>query len=239
MPVLFVLQTAFSLWMLVDAVRRGADAYWWLIVLVPFGEFAYFFAVYLPDMRRSGAFANLFRRPPSLAELQLAYDETPSHHNRLQLAQGLFDAGDVHEAGVLFEQILDAHPDDRDALYGFARCALAADEHDHAIDALETLVAMDIAYLDSLPAAELVHAYAEADRMDDALTLAERLCRKSQRIGPRVLFATYLMGVERDEEARTLLERGLVTFGSSPAYVRRRDRLDARAAKALLRSLAG
>ncbi len=133
-------------------------------------------------MRRSGALAHRFRRRPSPAELQRAYDETPSHHNRLQLAQGLFDAGDVHEAGVLFEQILDAHPDDRDALYGFARCALAADEHDHAIDALETLVAMDIAYLDSLPAAELVHAYADAERVDDALT---RLLERAEADEPR------------------------------------------------------
>lgn len=80
-------------------------------------------------------------------------------------------------------------------------------------------------------------SYWESDRQDDALELARVLCRKSQRIGPRVLYATYLMALECDEEARGLLERGLVTFRSSPAYVRRRDRADARAAKALLGEL--
>lgn len=227
----------FSLWMLYDAIKRGAAEYWWLIVLVPFGEVAYFAAVVWPDIKRQGNWDSLFRRPPSIKQLRAAYEETPSHQNRLRLAQGLCDAGEIHEAGTLFEQILDEEPLDRDALYGFAQCALGADEDEAAIGALETLVDLDIAYLDSLPAVDLVEAYWDVGRQDDALELAEALCRKSQRVGPRAVYATFLMELDRSEEARKLLTQGLKSYDASPAYVKRRDRHDARAARALLRNL--
>lgn len=223
--------------MLYDAIKRGADHYWWVIVLVPFGEVAYFAAVVWPDIQRKGSWRSLFERPPSLQQLRESYEETPSHHNRLRLAQGLFDAGEVHEAGLLFEQILDEDPLDRDALYGFAQCAIAAEEDEAAIGALETLVGLDIAYRDSVFVVDLIETYWHVGRHDDALELADTLCRKSQRVGPRTVYATFLVELERRDEARKLLEQGLKSFDASPAYVRRRDRNDARAARALLRSL--
>ncbi|HJK95485.1 MAG TPA: tetratricopeptide repeat protein [Polyangiaceae bacterium LLY-WYZ-15_(1-7)] len=237
MHVLFLLQTAVSLWMLVDIMRRRADRMWFFIVLMPFGEVAYFFAVVLPDLRRKGFFEGLFQRAPTVAELRRAYAETPSHENRLRLAQGLHDAGAVEEAGGLFEEVLAQHPEDRDALYGFAQCAIAVGEDDAAIDALEDLVALDIAYLEYAPAVDLVESYWHVGRQDEALELAEGLCRKSQRVGPRAVYATYLIELGRDEEARKLLRRGLETYASSPSFVRRRDRADAQAARALLRKL--
>ncbi len=223
--------------MLYDAIKRGADQYWWIIVLVPFGEIAYFAAVVWPDIKRKGSWESLFRRPPSVRQLRDAYDETPSHHNRLRLAQGLFDAGEVQEAGALFEQILDAEPLDRDALYGFAQCALAAGEDEAAIGALETLVDVDISYLDSVPAVDLVETYWDVGRQDDALKLADVLCRKSQRVGPRAVYATFLLELDRRDEARKLLQQGLKSYDASPAYVKRRDREDARTARAMLRNL--
>ena len=50
MPILVALQTLFSLCMLIHAIQRDADRMWWLIVMVPFGEVAYFFAVVLPEL---------------------------------------------------------------------------------------------------------------------------------------------------------------------------------------------
>ncbi|MEM9072211.1 MAG: tetratricopeptide repeat protein [Myxococcota bacterium] len=237
MHILLLLQSAFSLWMLYDAIKRGAQQYWWIIVLVPFGEIAYFFAVVWPEMRRKGLFEGLFRRPPTVAELRAAHEETPSHRNKTRLAQGLYDAGEIDEAGALFESLLDEEPLDREALYGFAQCALEADQPEAAISALETLVDLDIAYLDSVPAVLLVETYWDADQQDEALALADTLCRKSQRVGPRAVYATYLIELDRHDEARKLLNSGLKSYDASPPYVKRRDREDARAARALLRSL--
>jgi hypothetical protein len=237
MHILFILQTAFSIWMVVDAIRRGASQYWWLIIMVPFGEVAYFIAIVLPDLRRNGTLKRLFTRPPTLAQLEQAFEETPSHHNRLLLARALHDDGQFPEAGVLFEGALAVDALDRDALYGFAQCAFTEGEVEAAIGALETLVDVDMGYLDSVPATELAEVYWESEREEKALALAETLCRKSQRVGPRVLMARYLIDLSREGEAAKLLRKGLASYASSPAYVRRRDRKEARTAKAMLRAL--
>ncbi len=52
--VFLVFSYAFSIWMLIDAVKRGARHWWMIIILVPFGEFIYFFMVKIKDFK--GAF---------------------------------------------------------------------------------------------------------------------------------------------------------------------------------------
>jgi hypothetical protein len=54
--VFLVLSYAFSAWMLIDAIKRGARHWWMIIILVPFGEFIYFFAVKIKD------FEGLFKK---------------------------------------------------------------------------------------------------------------------------------------------------------------------------------
>ena len=52
--VFLVFSYAFSIWMLIDASKRGARHWWIIIILVPFGEFIYFFMVKIKDFK--GAF---------------------------------------------------------------------------------------------------------------------------------------------------------------------------------------
>lgn len=125
--------------MLYDAIKRGAPEYWRIIVLVPFGEIAYFLAIKLPDLRyRSGFSGQLFAKRVSLADLRHELEVTPSLVNRVGLAQALHDQGQYKEAGELFREILEQSNEDKDALYGYARCALAQ-ERDSAAEAKELL----------------------------------------------------------------------------------------------------
>ena len=50
---LFALQTALTLWMLVDAAKRGRFFPWYIIILLPFGELAYLLAIKLPEEKRA------------------------------------------------------------------------------------------------------------------------------------------------------------------------------------------
>jgi len=59
--VLLILSYAFSVWMIVDAYRRGASHFWYLIIFFPFGEWIYFFMVKRHDYQWS----NLLFRPGS------------------------------------------------------------------------------------------------------------------------------------------------------------------------------
>jgi hypothetical protein len=48
LPFAFIL---FKIWMVVEAVKKSAPLYWFLIIIfVPFGEFVYFFMEKLPDL---------------------------------------------------------------------------------------------------------------------------------------------------------------------------------------------
>ena len=49
MHVFLILSYAFSIWMVVDAFKRGSEHYWYLIILFPFGEWVYFFLVKIHD----------------------------------------------------------------------------------------------------------------------------------------------------------------------------------------------
>src|SRR5437879_5359576 len=87
---LLPLQIALSIWMLVDANRRGVDYYWFWIILAfqPFGAWAYFFAYKMRDFRGgSGSLGSLFQRRASLAELRYQAEHSPTMANHLALAE--------------------------------------------------------------------------------------------------------------------------------------------------------
>lgn len=49
MRILLILSYAFSVWMLIDALKRDAKVYWLVIIFFPFGEWIYFFMVKIHD----------------------------------------------------------------------------------------------------------------------------------------------------------------------------------------------
>jgi hypothetical protein len=49
MRILLMLSYAFSLWMLIDALKRDAKPYWYVIIFFPLGEWVYFFMVKIHD----------------------------------------------------------------------------------------------------------------------------------------------------------------------------------------------
>jgi len=235
MPVLFALQTAFSLWMLYDAIRRDAFYYWFVIILIPFGEWVYFFAVKLPELRSSGFVAAMLYRPPSVEQLRREYRHTPSTENRMKLAQRLLDKGETREAADLFSELLGSDPDDREALWGYARACAAENQPDLELRALERLHGLEPGYADYEPCYDLCTRYWDSDRRDEAIAILKAACKKTQRLGPRVSLAGSLMGQGRHPEALELLRDGLDIYRGSPRFVRHADRRLARKARELVR----
>src|SRR4051794_34879214 len=91
-PFLSAVQTAFMVWMLVDAYRRHAESFWfWIILIVPvLGAWVYFFVVKVHDFRRGSqaglGLSGLFQRRPSLDELRYRAEHMPTLVNRVSLA---------------------------------------------------------------------------------------------------------------------------------------------------------
>src|SRR5438094_2030799 len=96
---LYVLQAVMTIWMLVDSTRRSVESWWFWVILVlqPFGPWAYFFTHKVKDFR-GGWWRNLFQRRIPLTELRHQVERSPTAANRLELGvrlveEGMYDEG--------------------------------------------------------------------------------------------------------------------------------------------------
>lgn len=238
---LFLMQSLFSLWMLVDAVSRpGIARYWYWIILMPFGEWFYFFKYKIHDADMAwlkAPFRGLLERPASLEELRYNARETPSRDNKLKLAQRLHDEDQFDEASVLFEEVLAGDESSADALYGLGLCRVGRKDLEGALDPLRKLVALAPMHHEYDGFAKLSHALWELGRRDEALAVLEKLVRTSPRMPHRVAYAYYLGLCERRDEAQSQLTTALQEFDYAPKYLKRAHRALAQRAKEMLRQL--
>lgn len=237
MHVLFALQSAFSLWMLVDAAKRGAGCVWYMIIMMPFGEIAYFLAVKVHDPEFAAFRINLFSRPPSIDQLRINAENAPSFENRLMLARGLHD-GDRHaEAAELFRRLHDAEPEDKATLYGLGCSLLGAGETTAAIQVLQELAELDFKYAEYAAGSMLADIYWREERREESLELRRTIANTSRSLAHQTELARSLAEVGRGPEARTLIERCLSEYALSPRYIQKSDKPHARAARRVLKSL--
>lgn len=237
MQILFALQTAFSLWMLVDAASRRAGYVWYMIIMMPFGEIAYFLAVKIHDPEFRAFGRSFTYKPPSLEQLRFNAEHTPSLENRLLLARGLHDDGRYTEAVELFRELLHAEPGDKAALQGLGCSLLGAGETTAAIETLQALAELDFKYADYSAVSTLADVYWEEGRRDEALELRETMATASRRMAHQTELARCLAEVGREPEAKALLDRCLNEYTHSPGYVQKSDKPHARAARRALKSL--
>lgn len=235
--VLLILQQAFSLWMLVDAIKRGAKSHWYFVVMMPFGEWVYFFKVKIhdPEFEPIRAFyKRLTTKKVTIKQLRYQLEQTPSYASHLALAQGLHDKELAEEHFALAIRI---QGEEREALYGLALSRSAQGEHEAAMENYRRLIELEPAFRDYAAWPDLAHLLCAAGRFEEAFELLETLVVKSPRLGHRVLFAHYLMEGGRSESAREQLEKGMTEYEHAPKFIRRKDRLWAGRAKKMLKVL--
>jgi hypothetical protein len=236
----YLVQAAFTIWMLVDAIERRPPYYWYIIVFMPFGPLVYFFAIKIHDYDLGWIRRSLRpERKPSIEELLDRLRRSPSFANRMAYALALYEAGRWAEAAKSFEIILETRGDEPDALYGLAHCRLELGELEAAIAPLSKLVAKNRAYRDYAACLDLAEAYARAGHDEDALDLLEGLVRTSPRVQHGLALARRLVQAGRVEEAQAALRRGLDDYEGSPPFVQKRDRDAAKEAEAYLKSISG
>lgn len=237
-PYLSLVQTGLTLWMLIDSYRRGAEGYWfWIILwLQPLGAWVYFFAVKIRDFRGGLSWPVLERRP-SLSELRYRVEQTPTLASHLALAERLREAGQCAEAVPHFEAALAREPDHCQVLFGLASCFISQGEPGRAVPLLEKLIARDRVWSDYEAWRLLVAARQEMGDATGALETCRELARLSPTLRHRCLLAEHLADQGQAEEARGILERALDDHRFTPAPLRRRSHRWAAQARRLLREL--
>lgn len=239
MILLYLLQSAFTIWMLVDAVQRRPIIYWYVILFLPFGPLVYFLAFKIHDYDLEWLRRIVRSSPPapSIAELRESYRQSPSVANRLRLANALHDAREYVESAEIFAAILESRADEPDALYGLARCRMELGEPEAAVELFSKLVVRNRAYRDYAACLELAEALSKAGHDDEAIDLLEGVVRVSPRPQHRVALARHLIAAARIEQAQQVLREAIFDHERAAPAIARRDRDAARAAAALLKSI--
>lgn len=214
----------FSFWMVVDAIRRSAELYWYFVILlVPFGigAFIYFFAVKMRDFDLRRATAGRAPNQP-LAVLRQRVDHAPSPQNRLALADALCETEAFREAGQLYQGVLDESANDKAALLGLARTCFGMGRTAEAIEWYERLLELDREYANYSAALEYAEALWQDGRKQDAVELLEAVARLTGRPNHKVAHAHYLMESGQMAAARPVLEEVLREFEASSTLERKK-----------------
>jgi hypothetical protein len=236
---LYLLQLGFTIWMMVDAYRRGAEQMWFWIILFfqPVGAWVYFFAVWLRSFRLPGLPSRggvTWERKLSLDELRYRVERSPTVANRLALAQRLMDRG-MHENAIPhLEAILQVEPGYCQALHALAECRLATGEPTHAVTALEKLVARDRRWSNYRAWRTLIEAHEARKEPADALKACRELEKQMPTLENKCLLAEHLLDNGLKAEAADLLDHALEDYHYAPWGNRLRNWRWAREARRLL-----
>jgi len=240
MSPLYLAQAALTVWMLVDANRRGVEYYWFWIILVfqPLGAWAYFFIYNAKDFRAGQNWlAGLFQRPASLQELRRQAERLPTVANRLELGARLVDTGDYAEALPHVEAMLAREPEHCQALFLTAECHRGLGHPADAVPLLQRVIARHPAWEEYKAWHTLIAAQREAGDLPGAVAQCRDLARVAPGLEHRCLLAEHLVETGDKVEARKVVEQGLEDYHYLTGPGRRRQRRWVGKAKQLLKQI--
>jgi hypothetical protein len=226
---LYLAQAAFTIWMLVDAYRRGTDTFWFFVILfVPgIGPWVYFFAIKIHDwqsFRDAAIWQSLWQRRPSLDELRYRAEQMPTLTHRLALAERLVERHEHDEAAPHLTAVLNQEPDLCPALYALALCQIAQGQPEQAEPLLQKIIARERTWSNYAAWHRLIQVQAAHGEGGKALATCRDLARLAPTLQHRCMLAECLLEEGRNDEARDLLERALEEHQFAPGYIRRRNR---------------
>jgi hypothetical protein len=225
---IYLIQIAMTVWMLVDASRRGVEFYWFWIILgaQPFGAWVYFFLYKVKDFQDGGApgwLANIFHRRPSLEELRHRAVQLPTVANRLELGERLVEEGSFDEALPHIEAMLAREPEHCRSLFLLAEAHRGLGHPEEAVPLLQKLLARQPAWNDYAAWRMLIQVCEETGDLPGALTRCRELARMAPSLEHKCLLAERLLERGESSEARRVVEQGLDDYRYTTGPSRRRD----------------
>jgi hypothetical protein len=222
---LYLVQAVMTLWMLIDSGRREVESWWFWVILVlqPFGPWAYFFMYKVKDFK-GGSLGNLFQRRIPLQELRHQVERSPTALNRMELGVRLVQEGMFEEAIPHLEAMLAREAEHCRALFALAEAHRGLGHPDQSAAALKKLVAHQPGWADYTAWRLLVLVSEEAGDRADALTQARDLARVAPTLQHRCLLAECLLDGGETVEARKVLEQGLDDYRYLSGASRSRSR---------------
>jgi hypothetical protein len=229
----------FSLWMIIDAVRRKEWLWALFIFAFPgFGAFWYFFYVY----RNSPSATRGFELPGAhdrkrIKELQAQIHHLDKAHHHSQLGDIYFQQGKLEKAEACYRAAMERDAQDIDTRAHLGQCLLRQKRAAEALPLLEGVCAENPKHDYGYSMMGMAEATAAMGDIDRAIGIWERVNDQHSYARARVQLAELYHAKGQDDLARKQIDEVLADDAHTPAFQRKRDRVWIRKAKRLRRQL--
>ncbi len=233
--------TAFHLWMLIDALRRGE--YIWALFIFFFpvlNDILYFFLVY----RASGSGNPLagFELPGAADRRQIKKLQADIHHLdkphlHLQLADIYFSQGRLEEAEASYRAAYERDSKDEDIRAHLGNCLARRGKSQEALPLLQAVCAQNPKHDYGYTLMTLAETQAATGLVDLALTTWRQVLSLYGYPRARVQYADLLIQKKEYAEARKSLEEVIHDAPYVTKFQRKREAVWFNRAKAALRSI--
>ena len=231
------LVSLFSLWMLIDAIRRR-EWVWAFFIFVGFGLSAlfYYLAVYRATPSGTRGFelpgAHDRRRIKQL-QAQIHHLDKPHHHS--QLGDIYFQQGKLQEAESCYRAALERDSQDIDTRAHFGQCLLRQKRPAEARPLLEGVIAENPKHDYGYSLMALAETLTALGETDAALNVWKRVTENHSYPRAKVQLAELYVASNHPDLARAELKEVVADDIHAPAFQRKRDRVWVRRAKGLMR----
>jgi hypothetical protein len=236
---LWLVITAFQIWMLIHAIRNG-EWIWAVFIFIGWGlsSILYYFMVY----RASPTAMRGFELPGAqsrrrIKELQAQIHHLDNAYHHFQLGDLYFQRGKLDEAEKCYRAALEREPNDIDARAHLGQCLLRLKRPAEARPLLEGVMHEkpdhDYGY-STMAMAETLTALGETD---NALLYWKHITQNHSYPRAKVQLAELYMAKNQPDLARAELKDVLSDDIHAPAFQRKRDRVWVRRARGLMRKL--
>jgi len=207
-----------------------------IIFLGGLGALVYIVVEVVPDLGLLRQVYDAFGRRKRIKQFEALVLDNPAAGNYEELGDLYLDDKQYARARQCFDKVLAKTPT-IDPLYRRALAEIALNDFAAAAADLERVAAMDAKYDYHRAAGLYAHVLGKLDQRDKADALFAATLQTSTLSEIEYNYACFLAAHGRRDEARELAEKILRKKATMPDYIRRRERVWFRRAKALMKKL--
>lgn len=225
-PLFSLAYFAFTIWMVVECLRKDPDRVFWIwiiLLLHPFGPFIYFFVRWLPGNElRLPKSLQRWTRGTEINRLETAALQIGNAHQYIQLGDALRDVGQYDKAGAAYSQALQKDAENPQALWGAALVDIEHKQFEPARQRLEKILNIDPQYKFGDVSLAYGRSLYALIRRDEAREHLEKHVKRWRHPEALYLLATIYAENGNQQQAREQLQAMLVDINSSPKAIARR-----------------
>ena len=236
-----LLYLAFTIWMLVDCVRRDPDKYTWVfIILLGFGigPIIYFLVRWLPQRNlQPPTWLRGLTRGSEIRRLQSAAMQIGNPYHHVQLGDALRETWQFERARDSYERALAKEPTNLSALWGAGLIELHFKSYEAARVYFEKIMQLDPQFKFGDASLAYAKTLMNLNQTDEAMACLEQHAKRWRTPEAVYLLATLYAQSGRDDEARSQLHTMLLDIDASPLSIARKQGNWKRRGRQLLRKL--